>query len=86
MAKNEGSIITIITCILSFDLGKWLQISGEWCTKKNLYGTIAIGSADNPASSVLGGFKEGFTAFCHCRQCMGTLEECKNEVSGTPSD
>ena len=30
---------------------------------KTVYGTIAIGSADNPASNALGGFKEGFTAF-----------------------
>ena len=86
MSKNEGGIITIedITCMLSFDLGKWLQLSGEYGAPKTIYGTIAIGLADNPASNALCSFKAGFTAFCHSRQCMGTSEECKNEVSRTP--
>ena len=50
-------------------------------TLQTVYGTIAAVSADNPASNALGGFKEGFTAFRHCRQCMGTSAECKHEVS-----
>ena len=54
-------------------------------TPKNMYGTIATASADNPASNALGSFKEGFTVFHYCWQCMGASEECKNEVSGIPS-
>ena len=89
MSKNEGGIITIrghYHLYFVFWLRK-VAADFRWMVhQKNVYGTIAIGSADNPASSALGCFKEGFTAFRHCRQCMGTLEECKNEVSGTPSD
>ena len=55
-------------------------------TSKTIYGTMATASADNTASNALGGFKEGFTAFRHCRQCMGTAQECKQQVSGPPSD
>ena len=51
------------------------------CSTKTIYVTVATVSADNPASNALGGFKEGFTAFRHCRQCMGTSEECKHEVN-----
>ena len=31
------------------------------------------------AMNALRGYKEGFTAFRHSRQCMGTSEECKHE-------
>lgn len=42
--------------------------------------TVALISADNPASSSLGGFKEGATAYRHCRQCMGTYDQTTEEV------
>ena len=51
------------------ETGHGFSVSG---TLQTVYGTIAAVSADNPASNALGGFKEGFTAFRHCRQCMGT--------------
>ena len=35
-----------------------------------MYGTVAIVSADNPASNCLGGFKESSVAYHPCRQCM----------------
>ena len=59
-------------------MGHEFSVSGAL---QSVYGTIAAVSADNPASNALGGFKEGFTAFRHCRQCMGTSAECKHEVS-----
>ncbi|XP_065891557.1 uncharacterized protein [Dysidea avara] len=40
-----------------------------------IFGTIAAVSADNPASSALGGFKEGSQAYRFCRQCYITLGE-----------
>ena len=43
-------------------------------------GSLALVSADNPASSALGGFKESCSAFRHCHQCMGTKDEMKREV------
>ena len=45
-----------------------------------LKGTIAVVSADNPASSSLGGFKETWSANHYCRQCKGTAEQCSREV------
>lgn len=44
------------------------------------YGTVALVSADNPASAALGGFKESSSAFRCCRHCLGTLEDIKVEV------
>jgi len=60
----------IITCNLSSiqKSDRTFQMNG---TSKTIYGTMAIASADNAASNALGGFKEGFAALCHCRQCMG---------------
>ena len=42
--------------------------------------TLALVSADNPASNGMGGFKESASATCHCRQCLGTSEETKQKV------
>ena len=47
---------------------------------KTYYGSLALVSADNPASSAVGGFKESCSAYRHCRQCFGTKEEMKREV------
>lgn len=47
---------------------------------KTIYGTIVAVSADNPASSSLGGFKEGSTAYRFCRHCLTTREEIKSKV------
>lgn len=35
-------------------------------------GTVSIVSADNPASTSLGGFKKTAAAFRFCRHCTGT--------------
>ena len=45
-----------------------------------IYGTIAAVSVDNPASSSLGGFKEGSMAHRFCRQCLVTRGEIKTKV------
>lgn len=42
------------------------------------YGTISIVSADNLASNLLGGFKEGSTAYRGCRQCFATPSQMKS--------
>ena len=44
------------------------------------FGTIAVISADNPASSALGGFKESGAAYRYCRQCLGTYDETSTKV------
>ena len=44
-------------------------------------GTIALVSADNPASAALGGFKESSSTYRCCRQCLGALDEIKKEVN-----
>ena len=42
---------------------------------------IALISADNPASSACGEFKEGSSAYRFCRQCLSTADESKEIVS-----
>ena len=39
------------------------------------YGTVCLISADNLASNLLGGFKEGSTAHRGCRHCLATPPE-----------
>ena len=46
-----------------------------------VYGAIALLSADNLASSARGGFKEGSTAYQNCHQCMATIDQTKTIVS-----
>ena len=48
---------------------------------KQIFGTVAIISADNLASNACGGFKEGSTAYRFCRQCLATMQETKSVVS-----
>ena len=43
-------------------------------------GTVSIVSADNPASSSLGGFKQSASAFRYCRQCMGSVDDIQSKV------
>ena len=44
------------------------------------YGTVTLVSADNPASSAVGGFKESTSAYRPCRQCFGTNHEIRQQV------
>ena len=44
-------------------------------TPKMKYGTITVVAADNLASNLLGGFKEGSTAHRRCRHCDATPSE-----------
>lgn len=39
------------------------------------YGTLSLAPADNLASNLLGGFKEGSTAYRGCRHCLATPPE-----------
>ena len=43
-------------------------------------GTITIVSADNPASTLLGGFKQSASAFRFCRFCNGTTADIQSKV------
>ena len=43
---------------------------------------MSIVSADNPASSSLGGFKESASAFRYCRHCTGTEDDIQTKVNG----
>ena len=55
----------------------------EFCIngrQKIIYGTLAVVSADNLGSLLLGGFKESCTAFRMCRYCMATKEESNTQV------
>ena len=52
-------------------------INGEVC---HFRGTVTIVSADNPASTSLGGFKETAAAFRFCRHCAGTEEDVQSMV------
>ena len=44
-------------------------------------GTLAVVSADNLGSLLLGGFKESCTSYRMCRQCMATKEDSETMVS-----
>ena len=55
----------------------------EFCIngrQKVIYGTLAVVSADNLGSLLVGGFKESCTAFRMCRYCMATKEESNTQV------
>ena len=47
---------------------------------RTVYGTLVLVSADNPASSALGGFKESMSALRYCRHCKATNEEASSQV------
>ena len=46
----------------------------------HLRGAITIVSADNPASTLMGGFKQSASAFCCCRHCMASHEHIQSKV------
>ena len=48
--------------------------------KETFFGTIAVISADDPASNSLGGFKESVAAYRFCQQCKANSEETKAMV------
>ena len=63
--------IYICICILQ-ENGCDFDVQG---LKETFYGTVAVISADNPASNSSGGFKESTIAFRYCRLCMGTVKK-----------
>ena len=54
--------------------------------KETCYGTIAVVSADNLGSLLLGGFKESCSAIRMCRHCMATKEESSSQVDNVCYD
>ena len=55
----------------------------EFCMNgknETCYGTIAVVSADNLGSLLLGGFKESCSALRMCRHCMATKEQSRSQV------
>lgn len=53
------------------------MINGE---VRRMRGTVTVISADNPASALLGGFKQSVSAFRFCRHCTGTEEDIQERV------
>ena len=49
-------------------------------TEKVVFGGLAVVSADNLESLVLGGFKESCSALKMCRYCMATKEDSQTKV------
>jgi hypothetical protein len=47
---------------------------------RNFKGTVTVVSADNPASSALGGFKQSPSAFRFCRHCTGTEGDIQSKA------
>ena len=43
-------------------------------------GTVTVVSADNPASALLGGFKQSASAFWFCRHCTATESDIQKKV------
>lgn len=71
-------VFIVYNFLSSQEGGYSFNVSGS---DRIFYGTIAVISADNPASSLLGGFKESASAYRLCRQCMGTKDEIRMKVS-----
>ena len=46
-----------------------------------IFGGLAVVSADNLGSILLGGFKESCTALKMCRFCMATKEDSQTKVT-----
>lgn len=59
------------------DSGAPLVIDGHTVSFR---GTVSIVCADNPASSLLGGFKQSASAFRYCRHCMGGESDIQSKV------
>jgi hypothetical protein len=65
---------------------KQLEAGQDFCINGRvvkLKGTVALLSADNPASCACGGFKDGGTAHRFCRQCLVTDKQSKEIVMTT---
>ena len=43
-------------------------------------GTVLLVSADNPASALLGGFKQSSAAFRFCRHCLSSASDIQTKV------
>lgn len=63
--------------VLTQEQGHDFTVQGR---TKHIRGTIALVSADNPASAALGGFKESTSALRPCRQCTGLATDIKEMV------
>ena len=66
------------TFVYLCDKGYIFVFNGE---NVKFYGTIALISADNQASSAFDRFNERSSAYCFCRQCLSTADENKEIVS-----
>lgn len=69
--------ICLSICLLLQETGCSLSVGD---VEQMVYGTLALVSADNPASNAMGGFKESASAYLPCRQCMGNADETAAEV------
>ena len=46
-----------------------------------MFGRLVSVSADNPASNLIGGFKNLSSAFRKCRHCLATTEDIQTTLS-----
>ena len=46
-----------------------------------IFGALAVVSADNLGSLLVGGFKESCSAYRLCRHCMATKEDTETQVN-----
>ena len=65
------------TILFTQEAGHTFEVDGA---SELIYGAVVCVSADNPASNLLGGFKESSSAHRPCRQCLTTREELQTMV------
>lgn len=59
------------------DEGVTFSIEGA---RRNLRGTLVIGSADNPAAQLMGGYKQLHSAVRKCRDCLAVYDDIQTKV------
>lgn len=59
------------------DEGVSFIVEGEW---KTLRGALTVVSADNPAATLIGGYKQLHSALRKCRDCLACDEDMKTKV------
>ena len=80
LALSHMYVVTVfhVGNVFTTGNGYIFQVLG---VSRELYGTLAVISANNPASTCLGGFKECSSANYLCRQCHTSNDEVVSESS-----
>ena len=80
MDKFNLYLDTSVYCLNVQEVGHELVLRRG---RRVVFGTVVAVSADNPASSAVGGFKEGSSAYRFCRQCLITIGKIRSVVSNS---